>query len=94
MYASYDSSRCNPGKSRVPYHQCELLTFINIQLLEESGAISQVDAKASSQAVNYQDVPVSFNDNDDPASKDDEPEDPVLSFEVDMSAIGDRKSVV
>ena len=58
----------------------------------QSGAISQADAKASSQAVNYQDVmpdlePVSFED-DDPASKDDEPEDPASSFEVDMSAIG------
>lgn len=75
------------------YHQHELLTVMNIQLLEESGAISQADAKASSQAVNYQDAMpdlelVLFEDDDDPASKDDEPEDPASPFEVDMSAIG------
>lgn len=63
---------------------------MNIQLLEESGAISQNDAKRSSESVNYQDtLPdlelVSSEDNDNPASKDDEPE---SHFEVDMSAIG------
>ena len=63
---------------------------MNIQLLEESGAISQNDAKRSSESVNYQDtLPdlelVSSEDNDNPASKDDEPE---SHFEVDMSVIG------
>lgn len=70
---------------------------MDFQLLEESGAISQNDAKRSSQAVNYQDVlpdlELVSSEDDNQASKDDEPEDPTPPIEVDMSAIGRVKKI-